>query len=75
MVKTGNLESKRKGGVGEGQGQMPRMRKGGERIPSIVEMLRNAEVVRGVSEHQMSICQKGYSNRESTAKNGTEQSK
>jgi len=34
-VKAGNLEGKRMDEVGEGKGQMPPMRKGGERIPSI----------------------------------------
>jgi hypothetical protein len=54
---------------------MSRMRKGGERNPSIVEVPRNAEVVTEVFEHQMLLCQQGYNNREDTAKNGTEQRK
>ena len=68
MVKVVNMESKGRDGVGERQGQMSAMRKGGERIPSIVEVLRNAEVLRGVSEPQMSAYQQGNINRIGTAK-------
>ena len=74
MVKGGNLECKRSDGVGEGQGQMPPMRKRGERISFIVKVPRNAEVEKGVSEHQTSAYKQGNSNLFS-AKNGIEQRK
>jgi hypothetical protein len=52
---------------------MPPMRRGWQRIPSILEMHRNTEVKRRGSKEQMATYQRGNNNQEDTVKNVTEQ--
>jgi hypothetical protein len=47
--------------------------RGGQRVSSIVEMPRNAEVKRLAPERQMTARQRGHDNQEDTVKNPTEQ--